>query len=319
MKTKAFLSASQLTLMALATVFTLIFTSCSGEESIDELLSNKTTPVTFMMPSNGDYYLFDYAGSHYVGSDTITTKSQKAEVDLRQGKHHTLWFRGLEHFSRDYVEGGTGDDYCDDGASIFFNPNDKTIEVAKRHINIATDVRCAECDVNVGEYLLPVQKLSFSSLTAKVRIIVYDNSPALYRSGIIGVVRGYPFVTSVHLFGAGFKTGNIPSELSYDVERASDDYYHYFEQIKDSPTENLIFSEQGKSITIEESDYILCPEGGIDNIQLTTEVREFDGGMIVTTQLPTFSLHRGYTTVLRGLLFSGSTADWSVTMEPYED
>ena len=61
----------------------------------------------------------------------------------------------------------------------------------------------------------------------------------------------------------------------------------------------------------------LCPLNGLDNIQLIAETYDKDGNSIPATILPLFSLRRGYTTILCGPLFSGTTSDWSVTMEPY--
>lgn len=64
---------------------------------------------------------------------------------------------------------------------------------------------------------------------------------------------------------------------------------------------------------------ILCPPNGFDNVETSTLVFDKDKKTIQTVKLPKFSLHPGYTTILEGPLFSGSTSDWAVTMEPYKD
>ena len=91
--TQTKLSARRLIKMTLACLMAVCLAACGGDDepTVDELLSDKTTPVTFELPQ-GDYYMFDYSGSRYVGSDTIhVDRSCKFEAELRQGKHHIIW------------------------------------------------------------------------------------------------------------------------------------------------------------------------------------------------------------------------------------
>ena len=126
------------------------------------------------------------------------------------------------------------------------------------------------------------------------------------------------------LFDNNYKT----SDTYVNSDCPINDYYIKTALPSVSPTESIVYShscydvQQGRIVTealIEDSQYILCPINGLDNIQLTAEVYDKDGNPISTTTLPKFNLRRGYTTILRGPLFSGSTSDWTVTMKQYDD
>lgn len=56
------------------------FASCSGgEESIDDVLSKETTPITFELDAGWEHLLFDYtANDKFVGSKAFTIKSDKS-------------------------------------------------------------------------------------------------------------------------------------------------------------------------------------------------------------------------------------------------
>lgn len=56
------------------------FASCSGgEESIDDVLSKETTPITFELDAGWEHLLFDYtANDKFVESKAFTIKSDKS-------------------------------------------------------------------------------------------------------------------------------------------------------------------------------------------------------------------------------------------------
>lgn len=305
--------------------------ACSSDDSIDDLLSQETTPVTFEL-DNGISYMFDYAGNHYVGSDTVEIYNGKyysdgksfpndVEVNLRQGKHHILWFKGLsESYNQD--------------SGISFNPETKIIEIKGDNTIPNSSLSYAECDVNVSEYLLPTQKLQFTPLTARVVIEISDNPPSVMSADrkyyAVGKITNYPLVTSVSLLGKNYTMydGNIESEISLNQLIST------FNP-PSSPTELMIcsyldwvetgFTGEGTiraygrtGLRVQSPKNILCPANGIDNIQLGVDMVDKDGKHIATTPLPKISIKRGYTTYLYGPLFSGFTSDWIVKMQKNE-
>ena len=85
-------------LLALTCIFTFALAACGDDDepSVDELLSEETTPIEFELTDfeyYDKYYLFDYAGNRYVGADTISRS--KFTINLRQGKHHLIWMKGV--------------------------------------------------------------------------------------------------------------------------------------------------------------------------------------------------------------------------------
>lgn len=285
----------------------LFFASCSKEEpSIDELLSEQTTPVTFT-PLHGKNYVFDYAGSHFVGSDTISAGwNSEIALDLRQGRHRLLWLRELD---------GNDDPNFRDGqyiSGVHFDP--QKMEITSYETNCACgNLSYASTEVNVTEYLLPTRKLTYQSLTSDIVFDIIDSSPLVstdfqigYSWAKIGTVSGFPAVRSISLEGKDYIKSETFSkdvysrELSYDkglVLRPGD------------------LPAIGVGLWVQN---ILCPLNGLDDIQLTAEVHDRNGNPIPTTPLPKFSIRRGFATRLRGPLFSGSTSDWEVKMEPFE-
>ena len=78
MKAKELFSTNGLAALVLACLAIHGVTACSSDEdepSVEELLSDKTTPVTFELKA-GYYHLFDFAGSHYVLLRNITEDLQ---------------------------------------------------------------------------------------------------------------------------------------------------------------------------------------------------------------------------------------------------
>lgn len=283
-------------MFALAVVFTLAFAACGGGDDDDDEPNNnpqlldKTTPVTFQL-NNGVSYMFDYAGNQFIGSDTIEVYNGKyyadgtsfpndIEIDLRQGQHHVIWFERLSRTS----------------SGVHFNPQTKALTVGSQ--DEAGNILYAECDLNVSEYLLPKQKLEFMPATSRIFIMLSDKpsaGAAINDNGyVVGKIRGIPHVTSAELHGSNFNKSDAAGA-----------------EIKINPSAQFF---TGAFL----SEHILCPKDGIDNIQLTIEVKDKNGQSLTTTKLPTFSIRRGQVTELFGPLFSGSIADWQVASESYE-
>lgn len=301
MKTKAICFASRLLTMAFAVCVSLSFAACGDDDepSVDEILSDKTTPVTFKLEKK-KYFLFDFAGSHYVGSDTLDLKgsktADKTEIELRQGQHHLLWFKGLpDKYYREYFE------------DVSFAPTTQTVRsnanTYGRYI-----INYAECDIKVLEYLLPTQKLEWNMLNADVVINITDQKLAADKvekkhnqSVSIGTIDGLPNVSSLTIHGDNYTLSDDPLPI-----KISSSYY------KGDGTHQDLFS-----IHLSPIYTIFCPESGFHNIQLTPNILDKNGNRIATTAMPSFSLRRGYITVLTGPLFSGSTSDWTVEYEPF--
>lgn len=321
MKTSKSQFASCLAALALATSLTVSFTACSSDDdepSVDEVLSTETTPVEFSFPSYKQYdryTFFDYAGRTFIGSDTLVSRSG-CKLDLRQGKHNLLWIKGLDN-------GGVYPEYWKypgmvkyyDG--VHYDPQSMTFETYGEPEDIH-ELSYAEQPLEVYPTLLPVQDVMFNkhvTSTIVVRVTdVTDKFPIneqtpvydvedLHYNQFIGSMKGYPYVRSVALAGKDYK---YDGETFSSGIAATVHYSKYFTEIKYDVTDTWVNYAE-----------VLCPLGGLDNIQLTPEIKDRDGRLIPTTVLPKFSIRRDSKTVLEGPLFSGSTADWKVTMEPY--
>ena len=277
---KNVLSASRLVTLALACVLTFSFAACSGDDdelSVDELLSEKTTPIDFEFDGFeylDRYFLFDYAGSRFVGSDTITRS--KCTLELRQGKHHLIWMKGQY------------------GSDVDFIPESRTFSGHTTSIYAAY----AEMDIEVTPYLMPVQKVKFQKRIqmegSSLEVMVTDIGKTLQTPSGIKVSReikvtGFPFMNNVSLDGN-----------SYDIEYETYAEWGFFD-IEENTVGTWL--------------YTLCPTNRIEDIQLKVEVKDINGNRIPTTALPKIYLQRGCTTLLRGPLFSGDTSDWTVTVE----
>lgn len=320
MKTSKSQFASCLAAIALATSLTVGFSACSGDDEpgVDEMLSTETTPVEFNFPryeQYDNYTLFDYAGRTFIGSDTLVSRSG-CKLDLRQGKHNLLWIKGLDNDggNRDYGKYPGLVKYYD---GVHYDHQSMTFETYGEPEDIH-ELSYAEQPLEVYPTLLPVQDVMFNkhvTSTIVVRITditdkfpideqtpVYDVED-LYYTQFIGSMKGYPYVRSVALAGKDYK---YDGESFVTDIRASIHYSKYFSEIKHDVTDIYVSYAE-----------VLCPLDGLDNIQLTPEIKDRDGRLIPTTVLPKFSIRRDSKTVLEGPLFSGSTADWKVTMEPY--
>jgi len=260
------------------TGFTItVFQGCSKDESgIDEILSDQTTPVTFEF-EKGMHFMYDYAGAHFVKGDTINIlKKGEVKCNLRQGKHSIVWLKDASYDGNKLYEV-----HYDAQRKMIIRNNDYPI--------LNHDVEYAVNEVNVSEYMLPTQTIDYSSIMARLDIVATDydvyqgiNSPS-------GVVKGFPNIPSVSLMDDSYELGD--------------------------PGEVPIFYDTNIKMLYTNGIYLmLCPKNGLDNIQLSVEIKDANGQIINTTPLPKCSFRRGHTTALAGPLFSGSTSDWEVNV-----
>lgn len=323
MKTRTFSFASCLAVLALAVIS---FASCSKdkdeEPSIDEILSEETTPVTFEFPAKLDLYdryiMFDYAGNHFLSSDS--TRYSQRTIDMRQGKHHILWFDGLDEEQPNPAFGIIPDEeYYSSG--VHFDPATQTCTVYDENGKVEY-LAYYEKELEIYPYLLPTQKISFGKhITCDISIKITDKSDRISQpteskspfyhgpTEYIGEIEGIPFVKAVSVTGKTYqlKQGGITEHVYTYIPS---DYYRGNKIVKDG-YDYYIGNWSGAST-------YLCPLNGLDNVQLTARIRDKAGNAIPTTILPKISLRRGYTTVLTGPLFSGSTSDWIVTMKEWK-
>lgn len=325
MKTKTFFSVRLLVPLALTCVFTLAFITCSDndgdEPAIDDLLSEETTPIEFEFGTIQDrwdqYILFDYAGSYYVGTDTIDN-AYKCTLDLRQGKHRLLWIYGLDN--NNYLN-----QYWNNASNIYYkgvhyNPDEKSFSAYDEYASVGS-VKYCEKEIEVTPYLMAAQQIQFTNyISASIQIIITDiptgtAMPEWVEDAHgwdwvkIGIVTGIPSVKTVFLNSNGYE---IQKELSRELYLQVDLEHRWSDQCDES------FRDAGLEIN---SQYYttLCPLDGLDDIRLNFEIWDVNGNTLPVTALPKFNLRRGYTTILRGPLFSGSTSDWIVSMEQYND
>lgn len=316
MKAKTFFPASRLAALALATITVFTFSACSGDDdepSVDDILSTETTPIEFRFPEYDRYFMFDYAGNNYVGSDSV--EAYGCTLDLRQGKHRLIWFKSLDYedISVDWQYGGPKYNI-----GVHYNPSDKTLTNYSESGNVSK-MAYSDKELEVSPYLLPTQQVHFDKYaTGSISVRVTDtaqNANFEKRTSTaevdewsyisyIGIVKGFPSVRTVSIANGDSKIDkeSFNSAISTHVHYTK---YH----------ENVRYEISDISAEVN----ILCPLNGINDIQLTAELNDSHGNLIPTTALPKCSLRRGYTTVLRGPLFSGSSADWTVTMEPYKN
>lgn len=292
---KALKSTSRLIAMALTSTLVLSFTSCGGDDdSTDDILSNETTPIDFEFSGFSYYYgtdniLFDYAGNSFVGSDTISKSS--CTLNLRQGKHKLIWLNGLwpTHSWITDIDG-------ENRYGIYYDPITKSISNYYPDGNTDHIIVYCEKDLEVAHYLLPVQKVEYKHITCELNVEVTDDARWLTwipsQTGPKGRIIGVPSIKSVSLDNNKYALNDV--KLSSDsISRYESNYQRRF--------------------------FMLCPTDGLDNIQPIAEIIDKNGNAIPTTSIPKISLRRGYTTTVRGPLLSGSSSDWTVTMEAYKN
>lgn len=319
MKTNISNFASRLAILLLAVCMTLSFAACSNDDSsdtnIDDILSKETTPIDFQLKEFYDryknYIIFDYAGDSYIGTDTL--KSRTGTFNLRQGKHHLLFIKGL--YNNTYLS--PNDMQKDFGKwykGFHYDPLAKTITYYGDFYD-GSSITYSEKDLEVFPYLLPVQEIDFDKfITAQLCIEISDlpNNPIYpewnsnyecWDDTSIGIIKGSPIVSTVSINSNSYKTKDSKFGLIVDVY-ADTKYYHE----KDLPKDKLIYYVRAANL--------LCPRDGLDNIQLSVDIRDSNGQTVPTTTLPKVSLRRGCRTILRGPLFTGSTSDWKCEFEP---
>ena len=298
MNTKAFFPVSRTALLALTCIFTLCFASCGSDDdepSVDEILSEETTPVTFDLMKKGRHILFDYAGKRLVGADTIDVEylDQKSQtIDLRQGKHRLLWMRGLL-----FSEGI--DDEMVFIASPYYDVKSGTVKCQDYDYRLQLNYPLPQYyikEMEVTPYLMPEQKVEYQLLCADIYLSLscdfsIDDDLRLAVSGI-------PFVKEIGIDYNRYTLGDANKGVVNGTT------------FQGSGT-------QGRYNLALFSKNILCPKDGLDNVQLFYEV-ERNGTKIYSASLPPISLRRGYKTTLSGPLVGGQTSDFTVEMYTYE-
>lgn len=278
MKIKDLFSASQLVVLVLACIFTLGFAACGGDDepSVDELLSEETTPITFDL-TKGTHFLFDYAGSNLVGADTIDIQYSSKEsrnVDLRQGKHRLLWMRGLSGSSVNGIKDNSqGIDYDLKTGMVVSNSANPVFYPAPQY--------CIK-NIEVTPYLMPTQNLEYQYLCAELHIFITSDTPIDDGDDII--LHGFPCVKSIGLDDNRYTTKESVA-LYVGYNKAPGEYSIMFDK------------------------YTLCPKDGLDNIELSL----YKAGVKIVS-LPRISLQRGHVTGIIGPL-SGNPGDYTVTMQ----
>lgn len=275
--------------MALTACAAFALASCGGDDepSVDEILSDKTTPVAFEL-RKGVYFMYDYAGANYVGGDTIgVLKAGEVKRNLRRGRHSLVWL--TEPSSEKYQLYET-----------HYDAKSRTLVRDASYPNLSRPVIYAVTDINVGEYLMPTQTLEYISPISEIHIIAEDagSYPGTIgtKSAKIGALKGYPNVASVSLAGNG---GDIRKPVDLPI---------------------FYYPRSGSKLQIEGADgasYFLCPKEGIKDLQLEIEIREPGGGFISSVKLPKISIRQGESVWLKGPVFSGHTSNWSVVPNPY--
>ncbi|MBQ8969565.1 MAG: hypothetical protein IJ064_07540 [Bacteroidaceae bacterium] len=283
MKTKIFRFANRMVVAMLTCMFTIGLTSCGDDEpSVDELLSEETTPITFNLGKKGTHFLFDYAGNNYVGADTIEVENAaqtSQTITLRQGRHRLVWLSGAALGDGNKV------------GYIYYNPEKRTICCRSTDSSFSTDISVASSEVVVTPYLMPVQKVEYQSLCYCIAFSATDYGATGMNETSYAHIHGLPQIQEMSIEGAAYITNASTG----------------------------IFSFRPFNGTMERkrvSAFFLCPNNGIDNIQLTCEANDWKGNPVSTSQFPKISVRRGYITHITGPLIGGSTGDFVVTMEP---
>ena len=303
---------AEITKCTALSLFACVAWSCSGDDELETMLAAETTPVTFCVDSYDHPILFDFTdGWRYIGSDTVKdAKTVKTTVNMHQGKHNIVIVKGVCY------------EYPDTEPSkyegLHFNPetknfylNSSTNGIAWRSIGNEEHSVAANNNVyywhrqlEVSPYLLPEQTPDYTPVTATLNIIQTD---VIKPSDIVNVgdylrtdVSDLPFVVEVGMSDNSYKT----REKTYTL--------HYY----------LGTMKSTSQLQINSRYITLCPKDGLSVGQLAMTLRakgDDEYRALYSVMLPEFTLQRGYITILRGPLFSGSTSDWTVEMKPYAD
>jgi hypothetical protein len=277
----------------------------SEEDSIDEVLSIDTTPVSFIYDeltfhSDGLLYLFDYTpGGQLVSTSTFEVRAVrdgKITVNLRRGKHKLLWMTGICNNAPDGYDYWTGDRH-----GTHFDPATKELFWYDDYSSSGSVVYYREQNITVTDHVSSIPLNQFLPTTCSLRVLSKDIVPA------VGLSTGDGFEKEI----GTLKIGKRVKTMSLTGK-------HY--TLIDSAAYGVVYAraviENSKPIdtcVVAFSPSLLCPVGGLSNIPITCEVKDKNGDIVPTTAFPNQTLKRGYVTSLEGFLFSGKPSGWRVT------
>jgi hypothetical protein len=232
------------------------------------------------------------------------------KLDLRQGRHRLLWVKLLGSNS-DYDPWWQQNGYPKYSCDTHYDPEAKTFTNYDKDGTPLFDIRYSDTQLEVTPYLMPAQDIKMNKqVSAGVTVRATDVSQNLmlnvtkettygrYGMAGIGNVTGVPLVRTVGL------DDNTCEPKGETIDAGIIAYI--------SGTKGAYVVD-----SISGSARILCPNDGIDNIRLQVHLKDAAGNPITTTPLPSCSIRRSQRTILSGPLFSGTTADWKITMESY--
>ncbi len=308
MKKKAFSFASRMSVIVLACMFAVVLVSCESdtpeistdgtpeeEGSIDDVLSIGITPMSFSTEEKGTYYLFDYTpGGQFIGAYTFVAKGYGAEfaVDLRRGRHKLLWIKGIYGWVNDE---GIYSWYPYDPHGIHYDAGKKELVWNDDEVSYTDGVVCCELNITVTDHRKPTMPLTFLPVTGCMHVLSTDLSqsvdlPKGEEARKIGTINIGKRVKTMSLMGKGYTLAENGGSVPVFVN---------------------------KYRTVYSYSDMLCPLGGLDDVQASCDIKDEYGQTIPTTLLPKFSIRRGYTTHLEGPLFSGNTSDWKIEAHPH--
>ena len=311
MKKKAFSFASRMSVIVLACMFVTVLVSCESdtpeiftdgtpeeEGSIDDVLSIDITPMSFSTEEREAFYLFDYTpGGQFVGMERVIPKWNNGEelvvnVDLRRGKHKLLWITGICNLESGGVDWWSGKKH-----GVHYEPENKELVWYDDEVQFSRDLTYCEMNIEVTDHKQPAKPLTFLPATCNLDILSTDLSSSIdlpkeeeYWEKI-GTININKRIKTMSLTGKGYTLSEEGVPGSAFVV-----YKGYVSAV---------------------NPIMLCPFGGLNDVQVTCEIKNKQGQIIPTTPLPVISLRRGYDTSIEGPLFSGRTSDWKVAIEPY--
>ena len=314
---KRFISfAMRLIWMAFMYISFVGINSCGGDllesedDSIDEVLSIDTTPMSFTyeeltFQNDGLLYLFDYTpGGQLVGTSTFEIRAVldgKITANLRRGKHKLLWMTGICNNTPDGYDYWTGDRH-----GTHFDPATKELVWYDDYSSSWPVVYYQEQDITVTDHVSSIPLNQFLPTTCSLRVLSKDIVPA------VGLSTGDGFEKEI----GTLKIGKRVKTMSLTGK-------HY--TLIDSAAYGVVYAraviENSKPIdtcVVAFSPSLLCPVGGLSNIPITCEVKDKNGDIVTTTAFPNQTLKRGYITSIEGTLFSGKPSGWKVTQYKYD-
>lgn len=312
MKKKAFSFASRMSVIVLVCMFVAFIASCESdspeipidgtpeeEGSIDDVLSIDITPMSFSTEEREAFYLFDYTpGGQFVGMERVVPKWYNGEefvvdVDLRRGKHKLLWITGICNLESEGVDWWSGKKH-----GVHYDPEKKELVWYDDEVSSSRELTYCELNIEVTDHKQPIKTLTFLPATSYLRVVGTDllSQPIDLPKGDsweeVGTLNISKRIKTMSLTGKGYT-------------------------LAEEGISGLFYACEG-SYVIAGTPLMLCPFGGLNDVQVTCNIKNKQGQIIPTTLLPNISLRRGCDTSLEGPLFSGRTSDWKVTIYPYE-